>query len=141
MKTCPYQAYYNLQAGSGVGSTVFRGAAYQRGHGLGSFFSSLFRSVVPIIRKGAGAIGREALRTGVNFLGDLSENRPVKESFQQRISEAGGNLKRKAESKIDTLMTGSGYKKKRTTNKRNHFRSQSRREKNKSKRALDIFDK
>ncbi|GLV38137.1 hypothetical protein CBL_10104 [Carabus blaptoides fortunei] len=27
------------QAGSGIGGVVFRGAAHQRGHGVGSFFS------------------------------------------------------------------------------------------------------
>lgn len=137
MRPCPYQAYFNLQAGSGVGSVVYRGSPYQRGHGLGSFFSGLFRSILPIIRKGAGAVGKEAVKTGIDFLGDLSQNRPVKESFRNRISEAGANLKRKAESKIDTL-TGSGYKKRRTALKRNHSQKVAKRVKNKGRK--DIFD-
>ncbi|XP_031353789.1 uncharacterized protein F54H12.2-like [Photinus pyralis] len=56
------------------------------------------------------AVGKEALRTGTNVLGDIIEDRPIKEAFQDRIHEAGRNLKRKADEKIDTLMQGSGYK-------------------------------
>ncbi|XP_031355183.1 uncharacterized protein F54H12.2-like [Photinus pyralis] len=56
------------------------------------------------------AVGKEALRTGTNVLGDIIEDKPIKEAFQDRIHEAGRNLKRKADEKIDTLMQGSGYK-------------------------------
>lgn len=140
MKTCPYQQYYNLQAGSGI-STIYRGSQYQRGHGIGSFFGSLFRNILPLIRKGVGAVGREALKTGINFLGDLSENQPPKESFKKRIQEAGVNLKRKAEDKIEKLMNGSGYKKKRVVVKRIHSAISRGSVKNKKRsRQPDIFD-
>lgn len=141
MKPCPYLAYYSGQAGSGIGATVFKGSPYQRGHGVGSFFSGLFRSIMPLIRRGVGTVGKEALRTGVNILGDLQEKRPIKEIFKTRISEAGGNLKRKAENKIDTILTGSGYKKKRKAAKRIQSHTPRARAKNtKKKRLGDIFD-
>lgn len=112
---CPYQLYYANQAGSGIGA-IYRGAPYQRGHGIGSFLGGIFRSILPLFKTGARAVGKEALRTGSNFLGDLVQNRPAKEAFRGRLQEAGINLKRKADQKIDSLMVGSGYKRSRAVN-------------------------
>lgn len=140
MKTCPYQEYYNHQAGSGIG-TVYRGNQFQRGHGVGSFFSGLFRSILPVLKKGVKAVGKEALSSGIHFLGDLSENQPAKESFKKRINEAGNNLKRKAENKIEKIMSGSGNKKKRFVKKQSHSKLVRTTVKNKKRsRENDIFD-
>lgn len=103
----PYIDYYVNQVGSGL--THFKGSSHQKGHGLGSFLGGLFRSVLPLFKSGARAVGREALKTGANVLGDLVLKRPFKESVDARIYEAGNNLKRKANEKIST-MTGSGLK-------------------------------
>lgn len=110
---CPYQRYYAQQAGAGIGA-IYRGAPYQRGHGIGSFLGGVFRSILPLFKAGARAVGHEALKTGSNFLGDLVENRPAKEAFQGRLKEAGQNLKRRADHKINSIMEGSGYKRPRT---------------------------
>ena len=101
----PYNAYYLAQAGGSL--HVYRGRAYQHGHGLGSFFSGLLRSALPLFKSGARAIGREVVRTGANVLGDIADNRNVKESFKARLGEAGNSLTRRAG---DTLhaMAGSG---------------------------------
>uniref|UniRef100_A0A1Y1LXK6 Uncharacterized protein n=1 Tax=Photinus pyralis TaxID=7054 RepID=A0A1Y1LXK6_PHOPY len=106
---CPYQQYYVNQAGSGIG-TIYRGSPYQRGHGIGSWLGGVFRSILPLFKSGMRAVGKEALRTGANVLGDIIEEKPIKAAFQERVQEAGRNLKRKADDKIDTLMHGSGYK-------------------------------
>lgn len=107
-----HDAYYHSQFGSGRGvPTVFVGSSRQRGHGLGSWFSGLFRSALPLLAKGARAVGKEALRAGVNILDDVAENNVgVKEAFHNRVSESGLNLKRKATDKINKMMEGSGYK-------------------------------
>ncbi|GLV61138.1 hypothetical protein CBL_21043, partial [Carabus blaptoides fortunei] len=63
--------------------------------------------------------------TGIDILGDVGANRPVRESFQRRVAEAGENLKRKAQNKIVSLITppsssssvGAGYKRRRTGKK------------------------
>lgn len=107
---CPYQQYYINQAGNGIGA-IYRGAPYQRGHGIGSFLGGIFRSILPLFKTGARVVGKEALRTGANILGDLVENKSAKEVLQNRLQEAGKNLKRKANSKLEQMMTGSGYKK------------------------------
>lgn len=106
-----YSAYYENQVGGGGRmSNVFVGAPYQRGHGIGRFLGGLFRSVLPLLTRGAKAIGREALRSGLNIIEDVSgSNIPFKESLKRRAIESGENLKRKADEKISLLMNGSGY--------------------------------
>lgn len=113
---CPYQNYYSHQAGSGIG-IIYKGAPYQRGHGVGSFLGGLFRSVLPLLASGAKAVGKEVLNTGVGLLSDLVNTRPFDESIKTRLKTATSNLKRKADNKIDSLMTGSGYKIKRPLKK------------------------
>lgn len=106
-----HEGYYHSQFGSGRGvDTVFVGSPRMRGHGLGSWFSGIFRSALPLLAKGARAVGKEALRAGVNILDDVTENnRGFKESFHSRLNESGLNLKRKASEKINKMMEGSGY--------------------------------
>lgn len=107
--TCPYEHYYSHQAGSGIG-VIYKGAPYQRGHGIGSFLGGLFRSVLPLLSSGARVIGKEALKTGVGLLSDMVSSRPLEESVKSRLKEASSNLKRKADAKIDRIgMSGSGY--------------------------------
>jgi hypothetical protein len=108
----PYIEYYVNQAGRGVGP-VYVGAVNQRGHGIGSFLSGLFRSVFPLFKSGAKAIGQEALGTGFNVLRDAINQKPIVESIKSRIKEASDHLIDKADKKI-TELRGSGYKRKRT---------------------------
>lgn len=110
----PYLTYYKNQLGGGV-SAVYRGSPYQKGHGIGSFLGGLFRTITPILKSGAKAVGKEALRTGINVLSDVvSTNDPVKHVITNRMQEFTGSLKRKADNKLNNVMTGSGksYKKK-----------------------------
>lgn len=105
-----YIDYYENQIGGGRMHNVFVGAPYQRGHGIGSFLGGLFRSVLPLLSKGAKAIGKEALRAGLHVVEDVSGNNiPFRESLRRRAAESGENLQRKARDKISLLMNGSGY--------------------------------
>ena len=52
-----YHEYYLNQAGRGY--PVYVGTRYQRGHGLGSIFGSLFKSVVPLLKGGAKTLGSQ----------------------------------------------------------------------------------
>lgn len=108
---CPYHHYYSHQAGTGIG-VIYKGVAHQRGHGIGSFLGGLFRSVLPLLSSGTKAIGKEALNAGVGLLSDMVNSKPLKDSIPNRFKEATSNLKRKADSKIETVMMGSGYKSK-----------------------------
>ena len=115
-----YIDYYNSQIGGGRDgnylhtgiSRVYIGTPNQRGSGIGSFLGGLFRNILPLLGKGAKAVGKEAFRTGINVLSDVAlRNSPVKEALRTHARESVGNLKRKAENKLDEyLMEGSGYK-------------------------------
>lgn len=71
--------YYANQAGSGVSSFYSgpiyqrgRGGSLQRGNGVGSFLGGLVRRILPILRKGTIAVGREVINSGTNII-KLSE--------------------------------------------------------------------
>ena len=74
-------------AQSGHGIPIFQGYAGQRGHGLGSILSGFFRSALPIIRRGLGIFGREALRTGARIATDVADGQSLGDSAKRRISE------------------------------------------------------
>ena len=128
-----YQEYFNMQFGCGYsgGGEMFGGAQrisrgvgriyvaspYQRGHGgIDSFLVGIFLRVLPLLTRGAKAVGKEAMRAGMNIMymtmtyDVTTRNTPLKESFRQRFKESGEVLKQKAEEKLDKLMEGSGYK-------------------------------
>lgn len=110
-----YQNYFEHQAGvgnaisSGI-SRIYVGSPYQRGHGVGKFLGGLFRKAIPLLTRGSKAVGREALRAGLNVLTDVASAVPLKESIRKRVKESGGNLKRKVEEKFDAYMEGDGFK-------------------------------
>lgn len=85
-----YHDYYLKQAGRGF--PVYAGRPYQRGHGLGSIIGSLFKSAVPMLKRGAKALGKEALKTGLGIASDALEGQNVKQAAQTRAKRAGRNL-------------------------------------------------
>ena len=110
-----YEEYFDARDTGNRGGIprVFVGSSYQRGHGIGSFLGGLFRGfrkILPFLNKGARAVGKEALRAGINVIDDVENNKPLKEAIKSRLVESRGNLKRKAKEKISSLMRGSGYK-------------------------------
>ncbi|KAL6418948.1 hypothetical protein ACFW04_014159 [Cataglyphis niger] len=109
-----YNSMYHdeLQNGGSWGGgiqRVFVGSLYQRGHGIGSFLGGLFRRVLPYLSRGVRAVGKEALRAGVNIIDDVENNMPFKVA-KHRFEESRNNLKRKAKEKISSLMKVLGYK-------------------------------
>ncbi|XP_044597353.1 uncharacterized protein F54H12.2-like [Cotesia glomerata] len=94
---------------SGI-SHVYVGLPNQKGHGIGSFLGGLFRRVLPFLKTGLKAVGKEASRSGVNIATNVLDHKiPAEDAFKMRVRESGKNLKRKAQQKIDSLMSGSGY--------------------------------
>ena len=102
--------YYLTQAQGIDGGGIYKSNRVQKGEGLGSFLSNIFRTVFPLFKSGAQAVGKQALSTGVGLLKDALNGKPVKESFRDRITDAGQNLTSKAATKIEQ-MVGNGYKK------------------------------
>ena len=83
-----YDEYFDYQVGgarrSGI-PHVYIGLSYQRGHGIGSFLGGLFRRVLPLLSRGAKAVGKETLRAGVNMAGDIMDrNVNISEAFENK---------------------------------------------------------
>lgn len=102
-----YTDYFENQCGSGM--NIYHGARFQRGYGLASFLKNMWRLAVPMFKSGARSLAQEGLTSGFNFANDLMERKNVKQSFENRLNEAGSILKRKAEDKLKR-MQGAGLK-------------------------------
>ena len=85
-----YDYYYARQVGGAL--PYFTGARVQRGHGFGSLFSGLLRSVAPLIRRGAVALGKRALTTGAQIAGDVVAGKNIKKAAKQRATAAGRHM-------------------------------------------------
>ena len=127
-----YENYYVGQVGRG--HPVFTGARTQRGYGLGGILGGLFRSAMPLIKRGAKALGREALRTGVGIAQDALDGKNVKKAAKSRLLHAGRNLTNKA---VRSVMGRRSQGPRRGIKPGRRATSTSGR---KRKRSLDIFD-
>ena len=94
-----YEDYYQRQVGGAL--SVFAGARVQRGHGLGSLFGSLLRSAALLIKRGAVALGKRALKTGLRVADNVMSGQTMKDSTKRRAKEAGTDF-------INSLLGGAG---------------------------------
>ena len=85
-----YNDYYARQVGGAL--PYFTGAHFQRGYGFGSLFSGLLRSVAPLIKRLAVALGKRALTTGAQITGDVVAGKSVKKATKRRATAAGRDL-------------------------------------------------
>ena len=85
-----YDDYYAQQAGGAL--PYFAGARVQRGHGFGSLFGGLLRSVAPLIKRGALALGNRALKTGAQIAGDILSGENIRTAAKRRTKTAGRDL-------------------------------------------------
>ena len=128
------------QYGSGI--PVFRGAAMQRGHGLGSLVKGLFRTATPLLKKGALALGREAMSTGINIVEDALSGHSLKTAAKRNVSRAGKRLVKKAIGGVKKKAQTGGARylilKKKKRGKKRVIHSEGSRAKR--RRVQDIFD-
>ena len=85
-----YDDYYAQQVGGAL--PYFAGARVQRGHGFGSLFGGLLRSVAPLIKRGALALGNRALKTGAQIAGDVLSGENIRTAAKRRTKTAGRDL-------------------------------------------------
>ena len=106
-----YEDYYVNQAASCM--PFFAGPQQQKGYGLGGVLASTGRAVPPLVKSGARAIGREALRSGNQFTSDVLESKNLKPATVRRAKQAGSNLlKRPRASPRDVPFFPTPHKKK-----------------------------
>ena len=68
----------------------------QRWYGIGSVLSGMLRAAVPFLRRGAQALGKHALRTGLDVGRDVLSGRKLKDSARQRTLQTVRNVVEKA---------------------------------------------
>lgn len=98
--------YYLNQAGQG--GVIFDGSIYQKGHGIGSFLSGLFRSVMPILRNTGLSFSRELIKGANSALDKIDQKKAsVKNAVKEGAKIMLNNIKNP-----DPLgkITGEGYK-------------------------------
>ena len=86
MTTMNYDDYYAQQVGGAL--PYFAGARVQRGHGFGSFFGGLLRTVAPLIKRGALALGNRALKTGAQIADDVLSGQNIRTAAKRRTKTA-----------------------------------------------------
>jgi len=83
-----YEDYYMKQSGAGGGMPVFAGARFQKGHGLGSILSGLFRRVLPFLRANGRNFANNLIDTGANVVRDVFDNgKKFGDSLKERVPE------------------------------------------------------
>ena len=85
-----YKRYYLTQVGNG--SPYFSGAPLPRGYGLGSIFGSIAKLIMPLIKSGVKAIGKQALKGGLGFASDVLAGKDVKQAAVNRTRSVGSTL-------------------------------------------------
>ena len=128
-----YYEHFKNQEGSDL--PILRGVRNQRGHGLGNWFRSFYRYIVPVLKKhavpvlkkGATILGTEAIKTAANVATDKIAGKNFEEASRTRIDEGLDNISKQWNQK-------GGGKRKKTKFKKvglNH---------KKLRRLKDIFD-
>jgi len=84
-----YEDYYMRQCGGGGGDMpVFAGARYQKGHGLGSILSGLFRRVLPFLKANGKNFAVNLLRTGVDVADDVFDGgKKFTDALKERVPQ------------------------------------------------------
>jgi hypothetical protein len=76
--------YKSIAPQLGHGLPVIHAPYAQRGHGLGSFFGSLAKRAMPILKE----VGKRVLGTGLRIAEDVTKGRDIKQSIQRRAKDA-----------------------------------------------------
>lgn len=135
-----FQNYYTQQSRGNLPG-YYIGPSFQKGHGLGGIFSSIYRAAVPlfrmarpIVQSGAKELAKEAITAGAKVATDALRGEDWQESASRNANVAAQRLVNRGAVKLGSMLDG-----KKTTspvpNKRRKTIKASRR-----KRRKDIFD-
>ena len=93
--------YYLKQAAYGL--PAYAGSLHQKGHG---FFSNLFCSAIPLLKRGGISLARHLFKTGSNRVNDVEAGKSLGESAKRRFIETGKGVI----NQIIGNQAGQGYK-------------------------------
>lgn len=112
-----YDRYFSKrQIGRGVDDIgrVYRAPQFhfQRGRGLSDVFGGIIKFITPYLISSSKALGKEALRSGSEILGNLG-TKPIGELLKQQKDKSISNLAQKTGNKLKRMgeeMSGEGIK-------------------------------
>ena len=90
-----------VQYGGGIALGGFRGRRFQRGHGLGSVLSSLFKSILPVAKKVGKTVGKEVLRTSAHVASDALAGQDIGQALEHRGRRSAAKLLNKGINKLE----------------------------------------
>ena len=102
-----YKHYFKKQSGGEM--SYFAGRSYQKGHGIGSFFSNLFQKIAPI--------GKQLLSTGLKIGSDVLAGQSLKDAAITRGKDLAKDVIQDVTRRINmgdnaaTAQSGSGKRK------------------------------
>ncbi len=139
--------FLNQAIQTGHGMDGFQGFQYQRGHGLGSFFGGLLRSILPVARSVGKSmlksVGKQALAMGASVAGDMARGRGAKEALEEHGRNAVANVADEASTALRQPHSQSGHGIGKADFKPTPYLAKKRRQKRNSKktkrRKFDIF--
>ena len=102
--------YYTEQANSGLGRSFpfathntnqigggfYAGVKRQQGYGLGGILAKLGRFVLPILKPVAKSIGKQAIKSGAQFAGDILDGSSPKQALKRNLKQGARELFNKA---------------------------------------------
>ena len=107
---------------------------------MGSMLSGLFRSAIPMLKRGLATFGKHALKTGLEIAGDVADGTSFKDSAKARfLPTIVPGIKRFAEQEIFSKQSGSG-KRRKTRRKVSQRRRRNIVKRRSRKTKKDIFD-
>lgn len=105
-----YTRYYSRQYGgslSDIGPIYKSPVFYQKGSGVGSFFTGLFKYLKPAISSGFDALKHQSVRTGKAIINDVG-SKPLKEILKEHGKIAVQELAEKGINKLKRMRKQSG---------------------------------
>jgi hypothetical protein len=112
----PYYNYYIGSSGKGVGDSIGhiysqnpyyqKGYGFlgrQRGRGIGSALSSLWRFAFPIIKRGAKTLGTAAADVASNIASDVLQGKNLKESALEHAKAKGLELLKEVPAELNKM--------------------------------------
>ena len=72
---------------NGSGLPAFRVGVMQKGYGLGGIFKRIMRGVAQKLKQGLAYVGKRALKTNLESLGDVAAGGDLKSSLKRRVQQ------------------------------------------------------
>ena len=81
---------------------TFKGAARQRGYGIGGIFKGLTRTFASVVKKGLLNLGKRAIQSGVQIFDEVSRGEDLKAAIKRPAGEGAKKMGKNSISRAPT---------------------------------------